>query len=194
MASQVQTVQQVNEVIQQTSNAFYIQEKINSHLESGILILNKRIDLVESSVQELFDVISISCVSRTAHMCITPYPASLNESQQLSALLSGHWSRELELLQSNFSFHIQNLNETRLHLVTLGQFSDWLLTTFSYFKEWVGVGMFGALCVAGVALSLFLICKMHRSRRREKVALARALAALEAGHSSQAWISMHQRL
>ena len=194
MASQVQTVKQVNDVIQQTANAFYVQEKINSHLASGILILNKRVDLVENSVQELFDVISISCVSRTAHICITPYPASLNESQQLSALLSGHWSRELEQLQSNFSLRIQVLNDTHLNIVTFGQFSNWLTTTFSFFKEWIGVGLFGALCVAGIALSLFLICRMHQARRREKVALARALAALEAGYSPQAWIAMYQRL
>lgn len=76
----------------------------------------------------------------------------------------------------------------------MGQFSDWLVATFTYFKEWVGVGMFGMLIFAGLILVLFLLCRMLRVRKREKVAIARALAALEAGQSPQAWISIFEDL
>ncbi|XP_051062426.1 uncharacterized protein LOC127238013 [Phodopus roborovskii] len=194
MANQVQTVQQVNEVIQKTSSALYVQEKVNTHLASGILMLNKSIDLLEGNIQDLFDIMTVSCVDRTPHICITPYPASINESRQLSRILSGNWSIEFEQLQANFTYHIQMLNDSKVELVTLGQFSDWMVKTFSYFKEWIGVGMFGMFCLAGMALVLFLICRMRFVRKREKVAIARALTALEAGQSPQAWISIFQDL
>lgn len=137
---------------------------------------------------------TMSCVDKTTHMCITPYPATLNDSKAISALLSGNWSRELEQLQANFTLKIHMLNQTEAGVVTLGQFSDWLVATFTYFKEWVGVGMFGMIIFAGLILVLFLLCRMLRVRKREKVAIARALAALEAGQSPQAWISIFQNL
>ena len=125
---------------------------------------------------------------------MTPYPASLNESKQLSDILSGNWSREFEQLQANFSHCIHVLNSTKVELITVGQFSDWMVKTFSYFKEWIGVGMFGAFCLAGLLLTLFLLCKMRAVRNREKVIIARAFAALEAGQSPQAWISLYKDL
>ncbi|XP_052014525.1 uncharacterized protein LOC127665935 [Apodemus sylvaticus] len=160
MANQVQTVTQINEIVQKTSTALSSQEKMNAHFASGILMLNKRIDLLEVALQDLFDVISTSCVDRTPHICVTPYSATLNESKQLSNILSGNWSREFEQLQANFSYHIHVLNSTKVELVTIGQFSDWMVKTFSYFKEWIGVGMFGAFCLAGLFLTLFLFCKL----------------------------------
>ena len=86
------------------------------------------------------------------------------------------------------------LNQTEVEVVTLGQFSDWLVATFTYFKEWVGVGMFDIIIFAGLILVLFLLCRMLHAKKREKVAIARALAALEAGQSPQAWISIFQDL
>ena len=50
----------------------------------------------------------------------------------------------------------------------------------------------GALMCAGVLVALFLILRLMRARRREKVALARAFAALEAGASPTAWLAMYK--
>lgn len=123
---------------------------------------------------------------------ISMYPASLNESKVLSKYLSGNWSRNFEQLQANFSIKILALNDTKVDLITLGEFSDWMVRTFSYFKEWIGVGMFGFVLLAGLGLTLFLLCRLRTVRKREKVAIARALSALEAGQSPQAWISILQ--
>lgn len=192
MANQVQTVTQINEVILKASSALNMQERVNTHLVSGVLLLNKRIDLLEGSIQDLFDIMTVGCVDRTPHICITPYPATLNDSKLLSSYLSGNWSREIEQLQANLTFKIQALNNTKVELITLGEFSDWMVKTFSYFKEWIGVGMFGLIVLAGMGLILFLLCRLRLVRRREKVAIARALSALEAGQSPQAWISILQ--
>ena len=54
----------------------------------------------------------------------------------------------------------------------------------------LGVGVMGMLMFAGLLVALFLILRVMRARRREKVAIARAFAAIEAGTSPQAWLSM----
>ncbi|XP_012578122.1 PREDICTED: uncharacterized protein LOC105853409 [Condylura cristata] len=192
MQTSVQTVAVVNEVIQKTSSSLQTQERLNRHLTSGILLLNKRIDLksMESNVLTLFDIVSLSCVAKTPHMCVTPYYASLNESRRLSSLLAGNWTREFECLQNNFTAQIVALNMTKAEVVTVRQFTDWLWSSFSFFKEWVGVGMFAAVLVAGLLLLVFLWFRTVRAHRRDKAAITRALIAMDAGHSPQAWISL----
>lgn len=190
MANQVQTVNTINEVTQKTSEALMQQEAINAHLASGILLLNKRVDLVEEEVYKLFDVIAMSCVYRKEHLCVTSYYASLNESMALSNFLKGNWSIGFEQLQRNLTLKILSLNATKAEFITIGQFSDWMVATFAYIKEWAGVGVLGMLMCAGLLVALLLIVKVMRARQREKVAIMRAFAALEAGASPQAWLSM----
>lgn len=190
MANQVQTVLTINEVVQRTSSALTVQVTINKHLASGILLLNKRVDLLENNLYTLFNVISMSCVDKTPAVCVTPYLAKANESKALGQLLAGNWSRQLESLQRNLILSILDLNQTRAEMITLEGYTDWLLQTISYFKEWVGVGMFGVLLAAGVVLALFLLCRISRRRQVEKMAIAKALAALDAGSSPQAWIAV----
>lgn len=73
--------------------------------------------------------------------------------------------------------------------LTLGQFSDWLYSAFSYFKEWVGMGMFNALCCLSVVICLWLLCRFGTRLRRDKAIMVQALAALEQGVSPQVWLS-----
>jgi hypothetical protein len=62
--------------------------------------------------------------------------------------------------------------------------------TFSFFKEWVGVRLFGATLCCGLVLLLWLVCKLKAQTRRDKVVIAQALAALEHGASPDIWLSM----
>ena len=93
-------------------------------------------------------------------------------------------------LQRNLTLKILSLNATKAEFITIGQFSDWMVATFAYIKEWAGVGVLGMLMCAGLLVALLLIVKVMRARQREKVAIMRAFAALEAGASPQAWLSM----
>ena len=79
---------------------------------------------------------------------------SFIKSTDLSNYLKGNWSQELERLQTKLQIQILNLNGTRVEPVTLGDFTSWLTSAFSYFKEWVGVILFGAAICCGLVFML----------------------------------------
>ena len=72
MANQVQTAETVNQIVEKTAVALGIQEEFNTHLASGILLANQRIDLVQEQVEDLYHMIQLSCVSSLRGLCITP--------------------------------------------------------------------------------------------------------------------------
>ena len=84
---------------------------------------------------------------------------------------------------------ILNLNGTRVEPVTLGDFTSWLTSAFSYFKEWVGVILFAAVglcpCSGWSASS-----EPKTKQNRDKVVITQALAAIEQGASPEIWLSM----
>ncbi|XP_058440490.1 uncharacterized protein LOC131424812 [Marmota monax] len=191
MASQVQTAATINQVIQQTSTILESQSRINQHILSGILAANQRIDLLQAQVEELSDLVHLGCIDQRAHLCITSvrFYDSRNASRIIGEYLSGTWSMEAEnLIQSQLT-QIAVLNSTRVEPVTLGQFTDWISSAFSFFKEWVGVGIFGAMCCFGVVLCLWLLCRLKTRHAQEKAMIIQALAALENGNSPQVWLA-----
>ena len=109
--------------------------------------------------------------------------------RQIGQYLAGKWSMEMEMLLQEQLFQIITLNSIHVLPLTFEQFSDWLHSAFSFFKEWVGVGIFLACCLGGCAVCLWLVCRLQAQMRRDKVIVAQALAALECGSSPQVWLS-----
>ena len=70
------------------------------------------------------------------------------------------------------------------------ELSSWISSVFSYFKEWVAVGLFGAALCCGLVFMLWLVCKLRSQQKRDKVVIAQALAAIEQGPSPEIWLSM----
>ena len=139
------------------------------------------------------DVIQMSCVASTPHVCITPIRYindSFIKSTDLSNYLKGNWSQELERLQTKLQIQILNLNGTRVEPVTLGDFTSWLTSAFSYFKEWVGVILFCAAICCGLVFMLWLVCKFRTQQKRDKVIITQALLAIENSSSPEIWLSM----
>jgi hypothetical protein len=68
--------------------------------------------------------------------------------------------------------------------------SSWISSAFSYFKEWVGVGLFGVATFCGLVFMLCLVCKLRTQQTNDKVVIAQALAAIEQGASPEIWLSM----
>jgi len=68
--------------------------------------------------------------------------------------------------------------------------SSWITSAVSYFKEWVGVGLFGVILCCGLVLLLWLLCKLRSQTRKDKVVIAQALVALEQGASADIWLTM----
>jgi hypothetical protein len=74
--------------------------------------------------------------------------------------------------------------------VTLRDFTYWLTSTFSYFKEWVEVILFGAAICCGLVFMLWLVYKFKTQQKCNKVIITQALLAIENGTSPEVWLSM----
>jgi hypothetical protein len=61
---------------------------------------------------------------------------------------------------------------------------------FSYFKEWVGVVLFGAALCCGLVFMLWLVRKLRSQQKCDKVVITQALVAIEQGASPEIWLSM----
>ncbi|KAL6037223.1 hypothetical protein STEG23_016793 [Scotinomys teguina] len=112
-----------------------------------------------------------------------------NKSKMIASYLAGNWTRDAELLMSQQLLQIAALNETRVEPISLGDFTDWLSSAFSFFKEWVGVGIFGSICCFGLVLSLWFLCRLRGRQARDKAVIIQALAALDHGVSPQVWLA-----
>lgn len=97
---------------------------------------------------------------------------------------------EFEDTLRKLRFAIIEVNSTRLDLTLTEGLSSWVSSVVTYFKEWVGVGLFGAVLCCGLVFMLWLLCKLKAQRQQDKVVIAQALVALEQGHSAAVWIAM----
>ena len=193
MAHQVNTADTISQIAEKSSEALLTLQKVDSHIASGLMLVNQRVDILQHNMERMMDVIQMSCVASTSHVCITPNKYINNsfiKSTDLSNYLKGNWSQELERLQARLQMQILNLNGTRVEPVTLGDFTSWFTSAFSYFKEWVGVILFGAAICCGLAFMLWLVCKFRTQQKHDKVIITQALLAIENGSSPEIWLSM----
>lgn len=108
----------------------------------------------------------LGCIFQHNYLCIMPlkfdFAASFNHNRRLSSFLAGNWTVEGELLMHQLLFQIAQLNGTRVKSISLGDFTSWLSSAFSFFKERVGVALFGAVLLCGLVFCLWLLCHLKR--------------------------------
>ncbi|XP_055468890.1 uncharacterized protein LOC129681031 [Psammomys obesus] len=102
----------------------------------------------------------------------------------------GNWSENFDETLERLRAAMMAINATRLDLSLTEGLSSWVSSAFSFFKEWVGVGLFGTALVCGLVFLLWLVCKLKAQQQRDKVVIAQALVALEQGSSPEIWLSM----
>ena len=83
---------------------------------------------------------------------------------------------------------ILQVNSTCLNLSLTKGFSTWISSAFSYFKEYVGIGLFAVILCGGTLFLLWMVCKLKAQTKRDKMVIAEALAALEHGASPDIWL------
>jgi hypothetical protein len=182
MANQLNTADTISQTAERTSEALLTLQRVDSYIASGLLLVNQRVNVLQHNLEQMMYVIQMSCVTSTLHVCITPIRYINNsfiKSTDLSNYLKGNWSQELERLQTKLQIQILNLNGTRVEPVTLGDFTSWFTSAFSYFKEWVGVILFCASICCGLVFMLWLVCKVRTQQNRDKVIITQALLAIE---------------
>lgn len=117
-------------------------------------------------------------------------PVTKRNNLTLMALIAMNWTYEFEQMLRELRVAIVQINSTRLDLSFMEGLSSWISSAVSYFKEWVGVGLFGAVLCCGIVFILWLVCKLRTQNKRDKVVIAQALAALEQGASTDIWLTM----
>ena len=98
MANQVNTADTISEITEKTSEALLTLQRVDSHIASGLMLVNQRVDILQHNMEQMMNVIQMSCVASTLHMCIIPVRYTNNsfiKSTDLSNYLKGNWSQEL---------------------------------------------------------------------------------------------------
>ena len=137
MAYQVNSADTISQITENMSEALLTLQRVDSHIASGLMLVNQRVDILQHNMEQMMDVIQMSCVASTLHMCITPVRYINNsfiKSTDLSNYLKGNWSQELERLQTKLQIQILNLNGTRV------DFTSWLTSAFFLLQRMVGGG------------------------------------------------------
>ena len=152
------------------------------------MFVNQRIDLVQEKVDVLWQMAQLGCEHKLPSFCITSvqfenFTRAANLSKALFHYLLQNWTIEFEQTLRELRIAVLQVNSTRLDLSLTEGFSTWISAAFSYFKEWVGVDLFGVAVCGGVLLLLWMICKLKAQTRRDRMVVTQALVALEHGAS-----------
>ena len=137
----------------------------------------------------------LGCERKIGALCITSvqyekFTRAANLSRQLSLYLAGNWSERFDETLEALRVAVLKINSTRVDLSLTEGLSSWISSAFSYFKEWVGVGLFGVATCCGLVFMLWLVCKLRTQQTNDKVVITQALAAIEQGASPEIWLSM----
>lgn len=195
LSNSVQTTQTINDLSATVSVALNRQASANTQIQGGLMLVNQRIDLVQEQLDILWQLAQLGCEQKLPGLCVTSiyydkFTRAANLSKSLSQHLLQNWTSEFEQTLRELRATIIQVNSTRLDLSLTEGLSSWITSAVSYFKEWVGVGLFGVILCCGLVLLLWLLCKLRSQTRKDKVVIAQALVALEQGASADIWLTM----
>ena len=148
--------------------------------------MNQLIDLVQEQLDVLWQIAQLGCEQRFPGLYVISiqyekFTRAANLSKSLSQYMLQNWMAEFEQTLRELRIAIIQVNSTRLDLSLIKGLPNWISSAFSFFKEWVGLILFGDILCCGLVLLLWLVCKLKAQTRRDKVVIAQALAALEHG-------------
>ena len=195
MVSAVQSGTKLNQLSADLADAITVQTSASTKLKGGLMILNQRLDLAEEQIGVLYQMAQLGCERKLGTLCITSvqyenFTHAANLSRQLSLYLAGNWSERFDETLEALRAAVLKINSTRVDLSLTEGLSSWISSAFSYFKEWVGVGLFGVATCCGLVVMLWLVCKLRTQQTRDKVLITQALAAIKQGAFPEIWLSM----
>ncbi|KAG3258783.1 hypothetical protein H1C71_028470, partial [Ictidomys tridecemlineatus] len=195
LATAVLTADAVNKLAGTAATAMETQTMMNQHLHRGIVLLNQQVDLLQDQVDILSQVLTHGCLLPMDGLCITPLAfnnltRAANLSRKLGAMLTGVWSAEFDNLTMLLRQEIVRVNNTRVQIAPMKDVISWLSKFFSFSKQWAGMGALAVVLVLAIVLYLWCLVCMRRWQRVRNLMLIQAFAALEAGQSPQAWLTM----
>jgi hypothetical protein len=72
MAHKINTAVTISQKGEKSSEALLTLQSVDSHIASGLMLVNQRVDILQHNMEQMMDVIQMSCVASTSHVCITP--------------------------------------------------------------------------------------------------------------------------
>lgn len=143
---------------------------------------------MEEQIGVLFQLAQLGCERKMGALCITSvqnekFTRAANLSRQLSTYLAGSWSAEFDETLEALRTAVLKINSTRVDRSLTEGLSSWISSAYSYFKEWVGIGLSGVIICCGTVFTLWLLRKLRSQQKRDKVIISQALAATEVGSS-----------
>lgn len=198
LSTSVQTADTLDGLSSSVSVALDRQSSANTQIQGGLMLVNQRIDLVQEQLDILWQLAQLGCEYKMPGLCVTSiqyenFIRAANLSKSLSQFILQNWTFEFEQILRDLRTAILQVNSTRIDVSLQEGLSSWISSVFSYFKEWVGVGLFGMFLCFGMAILFFLFCKMFKKAKTDKVMITQALAALEYGASAEVWLTMLKR-
>lgn len=195
LQGQVQTANAINNLSATVTTALDKQMAADVKVQGGLLLVNQRIDLVQEQLDVLWQIAQLGCEQKFPGLCVTSiqynnFTRAANLSRSLSRYMLQVWNADFEQTLQELRMAIIQVNSTRLDLSLTEGFSTWISSAISYFKEWVGVGLFGAVLCCGLVFTLWLVYRLRTQAKRDKVIISQALAAIESGDSSDVWLTM----
>lgn len=192
LSGQVQTTDTINTLSASVTTVIDKQASANVMIQGGLMLVNQLIDLVQKQLDVLWQIAQLGCEQKFPGLCVisiqyVKFTRAANLSKSLFQYMLQNWTAEFEQILRELRLQV---NSTRLDLSLTKGLPNWISSAFSFFKEWVWVGLFGDTLCCGLVLLLWLVCKLKAQTRRDKVVIAQALAALEHGASPDIWLSM----
>ena len=71
MAYQVNSADTISQITERTSEELLTLQRVDSHIASGLMLVNQRVDILQHNVEQMMDVIQMSCVASTLHYQLT---------------------------------------------------------------------------------------------------------------------------
>ena len=195
LSGRVQMTDTINTLSASVTTAMDKQASANVKIQRSLMLVNQHIDLVQKKLDVLWQIAQLGYEQKFPGLSVTSiqyekFTRAANLSKSLSQYMLQNWTTEFEQTLWELRLAIIQVNSTRLDLSLIKGLPNWISSAFSFFKEWVGVGLLGDTLCCGLVLLLWLVCKLKAQTRRDKVVIAQALAALEHGASPDIWLSM----
>jgi MAD (mothers against decapentaplegic) family protein 1 len=176
----VQTTQTINELSMMITTALDKQATANLQIQGGLMLINQGINLVQEQVDSLWQLAQLGCEYKMPGLCVTSvqyenFTRAANLSKALSRYMLQNWTMEFEQTLQELRVAILQVNYMRLDLSLTKGFSTWISSAFSYFKEWVGVGLFAVIIGDGAFLFLWMVCKLKSQTKRDKMVITQHL-------------------
>ena len=71
-ADQINTADTISQIAEEMSEALPTLQRVDSYIASGFMLVNQRVDILQHNMEQMMDVIQMSCVASTPHVSITP--------------------------------------------------------------------------------------------------------------------------